>query len=70
MTEQRILASSAVRAAGTVFSRASGYIRSALLVAALGASLRGDLFTMWSTRLVWKREHTTLGGGACESATS
>ena len=36
-TEQRILASSAVMAAGTVFSRASGYIRSALLVAALGA---------------------------------
>ena len=33
MTEQRILASSAVMAAGTVFSRASGFIRSALLVA-------------------------------------
>ena len=49
MTEQRILASSAVMAAGTVFSRASGYIRSALLVAALGASLRGDLFTIANT---------------------
>lgn len=48
-SEQRILASSAVMAAGTVFSRASGYIRSALLVAALGASLRGDLFTIANT---------------------
>jgi putative peptidoglycan lipid II flippase len=49
MTEQRILASSAVMAAGTVFSRASGFIRSALLVTALGASLRGDLFTIANT---------------------
>lgn len=49
MTEQRILASSAVMAAGTVFSRASGFIRSALLVAALGAALRGDLFTIANT---------------------
>ncbi len=49
MSEQRILASSAVMAAGTVFSRASGFIRSALLVAALGAALRGDLFTIANT---------------------
>lgn len=49
MTDQRILASSAVMAAGTVFSRASGFIRSALLVAALGASLRGDLFSIANT---------------------
>ncbi|HSU02426.1 MAG TPA: murein biosynthesis integral membrane protein MurJ, partial [Nocardioides sp.] len=49
MSEQRILASSAVMAAGTVFSRASGFIRSALLVTALGASLRGDLFTIANT---------------------
>jgi putative peptidoglycan lipid II flippase len=49
VTEQRILASSAVMAVGTVFSRASGFIRSALLVAALGASLRGDLFTIANT---------------------
>ena len=49
MTEQRILASSAVMAAGTVFSRASGFIRSALLVAALGAALRADLFTIANT---------------------
>lgn len=49
MSDQRILASSAVMAAGTVFSRASGFIRSALLVTALGASLRGDLFTIANT---------------------
>ncbi|MBC2932122.1 murein biosynthesis integral membrane protein MurJ [Nocardioides sp. zg-1228] len=36
-------------AAGTIFSRASGFIRSALLVAALGAGLRGDLFTIANT---------------------
>ena len=47
--DQRILASSAVMAAGTVFSRASGFIRAALLVAALGALLRADLFTIANT---------------------
>ncbi|GAB3015651.1 hypothetical protein GCM10011376_05600 [Nocardioides flavus (ex Wang et al. 2016)] len=49
MTEQRILASSAVMAAGTVVSRASGYVRAALLVVALGAGLRGDLFAIANT---------------------
>lgn len=49
MTEQRILRSSAVMAAGTVVSRASGYVRAALLVAALGAFLRADLFTIANT---------------------
>ncbi|WP_416954939.1 murein biosynthesis integral membrane protein MurJ [Nocardioides sp. T5] len=49
MSEQRILASSAVMAAGTVFSRASGFIRSALLVTALGAAIRGDLFSIANT---------------------
>lgn len=49
MSDQRILASSAVMAAGTVFSRASGFIRSALLVAALGAAIRGDLFSIANT---------------------
>ena len=34
---ERVLANSAVMAVGTVFSRASGFIRSALLVAALGS---------------------------------
>ncbi|MBD3916284.1 murein biosynthesis integral membrane protein MurJ [Nocardioides hwasunensis] len=36
-------------AAGTIFSRASGLLRSALLVVALGASLRGDLFAIANT---------------------
>ena len=49
MSDQRILASSAVMAAGTVFSRASGFIRSALLVTALGAKIRGDLFSIANT---------------------
>jgi putative peptidoglycan lipid II flippase len=49
VSDQRILASSAVMAAGTVFSRASGFIRSALLVAALGAAIRGDLFSIANT---------------------
>jgi len=49
VSDQRVLANSAVMAAGTIFSRASGFIRSALLVAALGAGLRGDLFTIANT---------------------
>ena len=49
MTDQRILASSAVMAAGTVFSRLSGFVRSALLVLALGALLRADLFSIANT---------------------
>jgi len=49
VSDQRILASSAVMAAGTVFSRASGFIRSALLVTALGAQIRGDLFSIANT---------------------
>ena len=46
---QRVLANSAVMAVGTIFSRASGFIRSALLVAALGASLHADLFNIANT---------------------
>ena len=49
MSDQRILASSAVMAAGTVVSRASGFVRAALLVAALGALLHADLFTIANT---------------------
>jgi putative peptidoglycan lipid II flippase len=49
VTEQRILRSSAVMAAGTVVSRASGYVRAALLVVALGSGLRGDLFAIANT---------------------
>jgi putative peptidoglycan lipid II flippase len=49
VTEPRILHSSAVMAAGTVVSRASGYVRAALLVVALGSGLRGDLFAIANT---------------------
>ncbi len=47
--QQRVLANTAVMAVGTVVSRASGFVRSALLVAALGASLHGDLFNIANT---------------------
>ncbi|WP_307854262.1 murein biosynthesis integral membrane protein MurJ [Nocardioides palaemonis] len=49
MSDQKVLASSAVMAAGTVVSRASGYVRAALLVVALGSGLRGDLFAIANT---------------------
>jgi putative peptidoglycan lipid II flippase len=49
MTDARILSSSAVMAAGTVVSRLSGYVRSVLLVAALGGLLHADLFTIANT---------------------
>ncbi len=44
-----ILTSSAVMAAGTVVSRLSGFVRSALLVAALGQQLHADLFNLGNT---------------------
>ncbi|WP_370250130.1 murein biosynthesis integral membrane protein MurJ [Nocardioides sp.] len=44
-----VLASSAVMAAGTIVSRLSGFVRSALLAAALGASLHADVFTIANT---------------------
>lgn len=44
-----VLASSAVMAAGTVVSRMSGFVRSALLAAALGVSLHADLFNIANT---------------------
>lgn len=47
--ERRLLGASAVMAAGTTVSRLSGYVRSVLLVAALGGLLRGDLFTIANT---------------------
>ena len=47
--EDRLLASSAVMAAGTVVSRFSGYLRSLLLAAALGNLLHADLFTIGNT---------------------
>jgi len=48
-TDQGILSSSAVMAAGTVVSRLSGFVRSALLIAALGAGLHGELFNVANT---------------------
>lgn len=47
--QKRILANTAVMAAGTVVSRFSGFIRSTLLAAALGISLHGDIFTIANT---------------------
>ena len=44
-----LLSSSAVMAAGTVVSRASGFVRSALLAAALGTQLHADVFTIANT---------------------
>ena len=49
MSDQRILSSSAVMAAGTVVSRLSGFVRSALLIAALGNGLHGELFNIANT---------------------
>ncbi|HEX6247288.1 MAG TPA: murein biosynthesis integral membrane protein MurJ [Nocardioidaceae bacterium] len=44
-----ILSSSAVMAAGTVVSRVSGFVRGALLAAALGTYLHADLFNIANT---------------------
>ncbi len=44
-----MLASSAVMAAGTVVSRLSGFVRSALLAAALGLGLHADVFNIANT---------------------
>jgi putative peptidoglycan lipid II flippase len=46
---ERVLANSAVMAAGTVVSRLSGFVRSALLAAALGAQLHADVFNIANT---------------------
>ncbi|HEY3559101.1 MAG TPA: murein biosynthesis integral membrane protein MurJ [Kribbella sp.] len=45
----RTLRSAAVMAAGTVLSRLLGFIRIALLAAAIGTALRGDIFTAANT---------------------
>ncbi|MFC5009170.1 murein biosynthesis integral membrane protein MurJ [Nocardioides plantarum] len=47
--QQTMLANSAVMAAGTIVSRMSGFVRSALLAAALGAALHADVFTIANT---------------------
>src|SRR3954469_16204328 len=48
-TDPGVLSSSAVMAAGTVVSRMSGFVRSALLAAALGQALHADVFTIANT---------------------
>ncbi len=48
-TDAGVLSSSAVMAAGTVVSRLSGFVRNALLAAALGQALHADLFTIANT---------------------
>ncbi|MEU4391050.1 murein biosynthesis integral membrane protein MurJ [Kribbella sp. NPDC023855] len=45
----RTLRSAAVMAAGTVLSRLLGFVRIALLAAAVGTALRGDIFTAANT---------------------
>ncbi|PUA81198.1 murein biosynthesis integral membrane protein MurJ [Nocardioides currus] len=49
MSDQKILASSAVMAAGTIVSRLSGYLRTLLIIAALGQTLHADIFTIANT---------------------
>ena len=48
-TESSVLTSSALMAAGTVVSRLSGFVRTALLAAALGQQLHADVFTIANT---------------------
>ena len=57
-----ILGSSAVMAAGTVVSRTSGFLRSALLAAALGTQLHADVFTIANT--IPNMLYILLAGGA------
>jgi putative peptidoglycan lipid II flippase len=49
VTDASVLSSSALMAAGTVVSRLSGFVRGALLVAALGQQLHADVFTIANT---------------------
>ena len=48
-TDASVLSSSAVMAAGTVVSRLSGFVRSSMLLAALGGGLHADIFTIANT---------------------
>ncbi|TYL55273.1 murein biosynthesis integral membrane protein MurJ [Nocardioides sp. BGMRC 2183] len=48
-SQQAVLRNSLVMAAGTVVSRASGFVRSMLLAAALGLGLHADIFTVANT---------------------
>lgn len=57
-----ILGSSVVMAAGTAVSRLSGFVRNALLAAALGTQLHADVFTIANT--VPNMLYILLAGGA------
>lgn len=59
--DARILGSSALMAAGTVVSRMSGFVRSSLLVAALGAGVHAELFNLANT--VPNMVYILLAGG-------
>src|SRR5690606_24720568 len=48
-TKSGLLSASAVMAAGTILSRITGFLRSVLIVAAIGKSLNADLFTQANT---------------------
>jgi len=48
-TDRALLRSSAVMTVGTLLSRVTGYLRSFLLVAAVGLALHADLFTVANT---------------------
>jgi len=47
--QPNVMRSSALMAAGTVFSRLSGFVRAALLAAALGTGLHADIFNIANT---------------------
>lgn len=47
--QQRVLTNTAVMAAGTIVSRMSGFVRSTLLMAALGLQLHADVFNIANT---------------------
>ena len=49
MSDSKILSASALMAAGTIVSRLSGYLRTLLLVAALGAFTHADIFNLANT---------------------
>ena len=62
----RTLRSAAVMAAGTVLSRLLGFVRIALLAAAIGTALRGDIFTAANT--IPNSLYILLAGGVFNTA--
>jgi putative peptidoglycan lipid II flippase len=49
VSDTRLLSATAVMASGTILSRLSGYVRTLLIVAALGQYLHADVFTIANT---------------------